>query len=56
MTKEVHIGIKGTTEWLVVHPAGYRNRAMRRRMKKKHIHYHFIPNNGCACENQEKVS
>lgn len=54
MTKEVHIGRQGTTEWVVVHKAGYRNRAMRRRMKKKHIH--FIPNNGCVCENQEKVS
>ena len=50
---EVHIGKKGTE---VVIPAGYANRAMRRRMKKLDMHHvHRVIQKPCT-KNENKES
>ena len=50
---EVHIGKKGTE---VVVPAGYMNRAMRRRMKKLDMHHvHRVIEKPCT-KNENKES
>lgn len=53
MTKEVHIGKKGTE---VLIPAGYMNRAMRRRMKKLDMHHvHRVIEKPCTKNENKEI-